>query len=373
MTRVVTYSKVQFIAYCIYTGPGHAPDRYIGTSDEAADVRLRVQWMTEAVNKAGDPGSGVDPRPDVLKVFIAPEFYFRSMYGGYTDMKYFSGEGAGRDPNSIVGGLANAVQAERWNDWLFIFGTSVAVAGPFIPPESSEPRLKDKISVVNVALVQKGGFANEDERTAKAVAIVKEYKSGIDFGDFPGVKFKPDDIGYFPPRPISYASEMNTPGQAKGGGFNGGSIFELDGITFGLEVCADHGMRRLRKAQPLAGDTFVQLQLIPSGGATIMVPSVATMKGGLVFNVDGLDGQTLANPEGGGDKGFHSELYSVTSIGQPSLPSDLKAIPSKTSVEAHADLNGFEKVFWLPPEWGRWVPHLVIYEVADIPAAVLKT
>jgi len=79
--------------------------------------------MTEAVNAAGTR-SEVDRRSDVLKVFIAPEFYFRSMYGGYTDMKYFSGEGAGRDPNSIIGGLANAVQDELWKDWLFVFGTS---------------------------------------------------------------------------------------------------------------------------------------------------------------------------------------------------------------------------------------------------------
>jgi len=34
----MTYSKVQFIAYRIYTGPGHNPDRYVGLSDEAADV-----------------------------------------------------------------------------------------------------------------------------------------------------------------------------------------------------------------------------------------------------------------------------------------------------------------------------------------------
>jgi len=44
-------------------------------------------------------------------------------------MKYFDGEGARRDPNSIVGGLANAVQDERWKNWLFVFGTSVRCGG----------------------------------------------------------------------------------------------------------------------------------------------------------------------------------------------------------------------------------------------------
>jgi hypothetical protein len=189
----------------------------------------------------------------VLKVFIAPEFYFRSVYGGYTDMKYFSGEGAGRDPNPIVGGLANAVQDERWKDWLFVFGTSVVVAKRFISPETSNPDLSRKIAVLNTALVQQGYYSDENERTLKGVAVVKDYKSGDDFGDFPGVKFKNDDLAHFPAGPISYASDVNTPGQRGGGGYDNGSIFMLDNITFitlGLEVCVDHGMGRLRKATP---------------------------------------------------------------------------------------------------------------------------
>jgi hypothetical protein len=186
----------------------------------------------------------------VLKVFIAPEFYFRSVYGGYTDMKYFSGEGAGRDPNPIVGGLANAVQDERWKDWLFVFGTSVVVAKRFISPETSNPDLSRKIAVLNTALVQQGYYSDENERTLKGVAVVKDYKSGDDFGDFPGVKFKNDDLAHFPAGPISYASEVNTPGRSGGGGYNSGSIFMLDNIIFGLEVCADRGMGRLRKATP---------------------------------------------------------------------------------------------------------------------------
>jgi hypothetical protein len=284
----------------------------------------------------------------VLKVFIASKFYFRSMYGGYTDMKYFDGEGAGRDPNSIVGGLANAVQDECWKDWLFVFGTSVVVVGPFISPETNNPKLSRKIAVLNTALVQKGCYANEDERTSKAVAVVKDYKSGEDFGDYPDVKFKNDDLAYFPPGLISYASEVNTPGQRAGGGYNSGSIFMLDNITFGLEVCADHGMGRLRKATPLAGDVFVQIQLISSGGMIMFPASVATLKGGLVSNVDGATPQTTNTKSDAA--GFHSELYSVLSAGQPSTLRDMREIPLLTSVTANANLAEVQKVFWLPPD-----------------------
>ena len=131
-------------------------------------------------------GAQVDRRPDVLKVFIAPEFYFRGIRGAYTDLKYVNGQGAGRDPNSIVGGLAKAVQDARWKDWLFVFGTSMVVAGPFFPQDHIDPKtgepyanlVNKTTALLNIALVQKGSYANEDERTSKAVTVIKEYLSG---------------------------------------------------------------------------------------------------------------------------------------------------------------------------------------------------
>jgi hypothetical protein len=331
--------------------------------------------MTEAIGRADGPDSLIDRSPGTLKVFVAPEFYFRSKYGGYTDMKYFGGEGAGRDSRSIVGGLADAVQDERWKDWLFVFGTSVVVAGPFIAPEIADPDLANKIAVLNIALVQKGGFGSEEERTSKSVAVIKEYMSGIDWSDFPDVKFKQNDVAHFPAGPISYASEVNTPGQGRGAGYNGGAIFRLDDITFGLEVCADHGMRRLWRAKPLAGDTFVQIQLVPSGGATILLPSVATAAGGLVFNVDGLSTQLTTTTDARSDvDGYHSELYSVLSA-DPATLAQMAPIQPLTSVAANADLAEVQKVFWLPPhndatKLDVWSPDLMIYSVVDIPAPV---
>jgi len=103
----------------------------------------------------------------------------------------------------------------------------------------------------------------------------------------------------------------------------------LDNITFGLEVCADHGMGRLRKATPLAGDVFVQIQLISSGGMIMFPASVATLKGGLVSNVDGATPQTTNTKSDAA--GFHSELYSVLSAGQPSTLRDMREIPLLTS------------------------------------------
>jgi hypothetical protein len=142
----------------------------------------------------------------------------------------------------------------------------------------------------------------------------------------------------------------------------------LDNITFGLEVCADHGIGRLRKATPLAGDVFVQIQLIPSGRMIIFPASVATLKGGLVCNVDGATPQTTnTNSDAAG---FHSELYSVLSPGQPPTLRDMREILPLTSVTASADLAEVQKVFWLPPDKE---PNLVIYNVVNIPAPVVTT
>lgn len=381
----MSYSKVQFIAYRIYTGPGRNPARYVGLSNESADVRLRVKLMTEAVNAAGAAGE-VNSSPDVLKVFIAPEFYFRSTWGGYTDLKYLNGEGAGRDANSIIGGLANAVEDDKWKDWLFVFGTTVVAAAPFVPDDYYDPqtgqlnlknfaRLSGRTAVVNVAFVQKGAFADEDERTAKAVAVVKEFMSNIDWLRVQGIVLPPEKVAHFPAvGPGSYALEVNTPGGRGGGGYNGGSIFMLDNITFGLEVCLDHRMKRLKRAWPQSGDFFVQLQLVPSGGMIIYPTSVAVPTGGLICNVDGLTARTTTNPTN--ENGYHSELYAVTSETEPVTLADMAAVQRAGSVPANANLNEVKQVFWLPPDNDVnnpkvWAPDIVIYNAVDIPAPVV--
>jgi hypothetical protein len=390
----MSYSKVQFIAYRIYTCPAHNPDRYVGLNNEVNDLQLRCKLMKEAINAAAN-SSEIDPDPGVLKVFVAPEFYFHSMWGAYTSLKYFSGEGADRDPNSIVGCLADIVQDDRWKDWLFAFGTTVVEAAPFTLSDYYDPRpgniiqtlwyslkrfaeLYGRRAVLNVSLVQMGGFANEDERTSKAVVVVKEYKSGIDYlkRSDTVVGLTDERAAHFPAvGPGNYELEMNTPGMG-GGGFNGGSIFMLDNITFGLEVCLDHAKARLRRASPQSGDFFVQVQLIPSGGITIHPQYVATLSGGLVCNVDGYYDATTTKPPPY-QYGFHSQAYKVkaTTVGQPNVLADMENLERVAQIPANADLDEVKKVFWLPPNndvtnQNVWKPELVIYEVADIPDPV---
>jgi len=60
----------------------------------------------------------------------------------------------------------------------------------------------------------------------------------------------------------------------------------MDGISFGLEVCRDHYLKRLAHSEESGK---VQIQLVPSAGMSIEESSVACVRDGLVFNVDGDD------------------------------------------------------------------------------------
>jgi hypothetical protein len=66
----------------------------------------------------------------------------------------------------------------------------------------------------------------------------------------------------------------------------GGSIFTIDGITFGLEVCLDHAAStKSPSAGRLDHAANIQVQLIPSAG--MWIQQFRTVKDGIVFNVDG--------------------------------------------------------------------------------------
>jgi hypothetical protein len=83
-----------------------------------------------------------------------------------------------------------------------------------------------------------------------------------------------------------YGSAVQRGGLCDPAAVPGDSLFEIEGITFGLELCLDHARQRLRSVRPAPGERFPQIQLVPSAGLDIEEDSVATGKDGLIFNVD---------------------------------------------------------------------------------------
>jgi hypothetical protein len=181
-----------------------------------------------------------------------------------------------------------------------------------------------KAEIINIAQVQKGGGGvpvNKDgSRALKELLVYKETISSVDFkgldygplafysvdrhlaeldgdplcklyptpgakdvlGTNPNVQGQPRVDGKGNPG-TGTASEVTT------SGLGGGSVFTMHDITFGLEVCLDHGEKRLKKyygGAAKSGEPKVQVQLIPSCGMAIDVAGCCCVADGLVFNVD---------------------------------------------------------------------------------------
>lgn len=349
----MSYSAVQFIGYEIFTGPGQYPKRHFAGLDNDRDDRAaRVALMEEALN-AAKASRQVNNDRAVLKVFMAPEFYFRGQRGTYPiDLV----TGTGPNERGLIGALTDMIKDPSWADWLVVFGTIVA--------RSSGSR--GRTEVYNISVVQQGSFRGESERLDKGVLIMKEFESSIDFLNISPEGLTRAEMAQLPAfGPGTYALEQNHPGQAGGGGYNGGSIFRIAGITFGLEMCLDHATRRLLRAWPRTDDSFIQVQLIPSAGMSIQAAAVATQSDGLVFNVDGLSSDQV-----GHGYGFHTDLRFV----RQRLPTDgdLIAVPSEARVPVNRDLNALTRVFWLPPDNNlanpaARAPQLAFYPLVPLP------
>jgi len=184
--------------------------------------------------------------------------------------------------------------------------------------------------LINVALIQKGGSDLENRGGLREAIVYKEFASHIDF-----VNEKPDEwydvsgkhrkILLEDERQVMLPTEgavdiLSRHRQASNrgdsgikvseinvSGYGGGSVLTIDGITFGVEVCRDHLLKRLHLfyfGNPVANppvartvaksDPRVQVQLIPSWGAWIDRNSICCVEDGLIFNVDGAKTLTAA-------------------------------------------------------------------------------
>ncbi len=294
----MAYTHVQFIAYEIDTAPAHVVwDDPTGTitsgtylGPERLDIEARCQLMLRAMQTARDnlpQSSPPTAEGATLHVFLAPEFFFRGRQGAYPM----------EDVQRGIAALQQLAADESWKDWLFGFGTILGVSAPALgsPPTIDPAAVKE---VYNFSLIQKGGVASQGDAGARVV--MKELKSGIDF-----ITQHETNAGL-----LAGAVEHLRRDGTRGPGreeqrlnYDGAGIFDLDGITWGVEICLDHhaDVRRLQSSPQLPGASQIQVQLVPSGGMSVQGPSIIAAPGGYVFNCDGLNGgssalKLVANP-----------------------------------------------------------------------------
>jgi hypothetical protein len=221
---------------------------------------------------------------------------------------------AGDPWNMIQRGLKTAIQTStRVSDTEYELVVADAgqdfLAEPFylLEPQATE--------VINVALVKKGGPDPAPQTSLvrkgglRELLVYKEYVSPIDFiTPTPGIRGR-DVVIHGEDRVVlptsgsqgARSQNTNTGSEVNKTGLGGGSVFIVDGITFGLEVCLDHAKGRLHhynNTNPKRGQPRVQVHLIPSWGMSIGTASafeaVSCVRDGLTFNVDGARCESVA-------------------------------------------------------------------------------
>ena len=300
------YRQVTCLAFNI--GCNTPTDQYFRfCASDSGDMRGKCSEMMHAIRQAQTSvlASGVD-NDETLKIFMAPEFYFRGVNGAYS--------------YDLVSRIIPTMQElgtneEQFRHWLFIFGTAVAASedevtyctvcgdnpntvqfdrDPASGVDSRGIHIKTKgvcknnaahvlgtgtygAEVQNVALIQKASDVH---------TVVKEYVSGIDYFGHKvnvkrGTRKKPVYVTKKAIVPAgSNWSRMASKFQDER---MGGGIFTMDGITIGMEICLDHIQSGGRLANHASS---IQILLIPSYGMDIGTNLHCTDRG-IIFNVDG--------------------------------------------------------------------------------------
>lgn len=240
------------------------------------DLQARAQRLANVLFWTAETFKDQDGMADAntLKVFIAPEFYFRkasdpeALAGQFTRNTSF-----GSYPEDIRYPLAEvlygAIQASPlFKNWLIIAGTVCTVL-PDAPP--------GRLDLLNTSIMIRGQRAFSDA-AAPYILMEKHYISHID---------GPPQDWHANTDPTTVYSFRLNPDQ------NLDNIIFWDEMTVGLEVCLDHDMQVVANAMNLIQQSLgpkvqpLDLQLITSCGMSIVSQAVAVENGALVMLTDG--------------------------------------------------------------------------------------
>mmetsp|Transcript_14918 Transcript_14918/g.24269 ORF Transcript_14918/g.24269 Transcript_14918/m.24269 type:complete len:516 (-) Transcript_14918:279-1826(-) len=410
------YTKVQTLSFQIYTGgaPAFTVDKstgkertnheckglhsygspensealqcYLGLEDTAEDVERRLNIMTDAVNKAYDVS---DKDDSTLKIFLAPEFYFRGVNGAFQFQTEEAEEenGGCSDICHIFKGLENIVANKRFENWLFLFGT--VIASEALPKEDAFD-----YQFYNFAPLYKGFDPATSKRIGKNFIVPKRYVSNMDFltplrhltnksiaMELLDEKNHTDSKTLMNPHASGqkryandiwarYKDELTTLGYNM---IEYGWFF-MDGISFSVEICLDHLVHRAlmtymsdvvtgskTRIPSSANDSVewvgipkhqAQISLVSSAGMDATVASLALANGGHIFLQDGMEGDVTPHSTYGQDDCQPNEYEFFG--GSQSVKRT--AVISATDVTFEYEMNLDYKDHALYPESGtrRW-------------------
>jgi hypothetical protein len=316
-------------------------DCYIGLQDPYQDVTKRLQVMIDAVEAAYNVA---ESDPSTLKIFVAPEFFFRGLDGAYKwDTEHDNECGP---ICKILEGLENIVADKRFEDWFFLFGSIIAYED--IPQKKDDSQPKNKAEgdddnsddddgfqflFYNFAPIYRGYDPEKTNYYGKRFLLPKRYTSTLDFltpQRAVNVSFTQEVLGHNLTLPIvnetidnpydvweskydiqvydNYRNEIESLGYT----LIDYDWIIMDDITMSIEICFDHfharalqtymadsiSGKRIRIPKFSSSDdtlTFVpipdhqaQIQLVSSSGMTINPDAMTLMDGATIYLQDGL-------------------------------------------------------------------------------------
>lgn len=255
------YTSIQCISLCTSTFPHNR--NYPGFKNDTEDWQARCDLIKNSIENAY-AYQDISTDPSTLKVFLLPEFFLRGVKGGYTL----------NDSVQISEKLRDIVSIGEYKDWLFVFGTTVAF---------SEIENSKNFEAYNYAFIQKG---NSTEKSS--VIVMKEYQSTIDFlknynnsHDLPPDLLTNTNTQYIPP--VSKGIQRD---EYKKFNYDSNSIFKMDGLNIGVEICLDNSLRRIETSN-LNKIISLDLLLVPSSGLYNFNIVDNLSKNGVAFGCDG--------------------------------------------------------------------------------------
>ena len=293
------------------------------------DAQTRVRRLAAVVDRAATHvRSRYGDGADTLKVFIAPEFYFRPPDRGESPGK----EGLQSFPHetypqdhayAIIEALNKMFVHASFEHWLIVAGTVMWNFDDQVGP----------LQYRNSAMYVRGHAANDLRVIEKAVA------SGIDGVPNP---YKASDISdekYDPSLDKLFEDWFHRKRR----------VFDVAGVTCGLEVCLDHGGGDTHRILKTALSEWqfnegqyppgVKLQLLTAGGMRIQPGSVAAVEGGYLLRNDGYSNFP------------HSELRKIVGYEKPI---QLKGRSLQQTEPTYSwDLQGSAKLSDSIMPWGR--------------------
>jgi hypothetical protein len=355
------YTKVQTLSFQIYTGgaPAYIDDEpneecfnlnsyglpedpemglqcYLGLDNTAEDVNRRLDIMRDAVNRAYDVSN---PDDSTLKIFLAPEFFFRGKNGAFefANEEYEESIGECSDICHILKGLEDIVADARFENWLFLFGTVIG---------SEKLPKKDKFDYqfYNFAPLYKGFNPATSRRIGKNFIVPKRYVSNIDFlTPLRHLTNRSIAMELLDEQDVSRAATLMNPhlvghkrydnemwakykDELSALGYNMIEYgwFYMDGIAFSVEICLDHLVHRAlmtymadvvtgsKTRVPSSSNDSVewvgipkhqaQISLVSSAGMDVVVASLALANGGHIFLQDGANGNITPQTTYGTDE-----------------------------------------------------------------------